>query len=1015
MWHRGTLGWMVVTASALAVGCASGPDSTGDGKTAQASDSPTGAKASEANETPHPPLDGPIAPPPGIDGSLIEPVEGDAADRARLALDAVLDRLDKPAYLPTAPARPATQPTDSDRSGEPGDGSEPDSADGPGDDQPADPTLPLAAQKAYAKGRYLYREERFGDAIDKLEKAKRAAPASASVLTLLGRTWLRAGNAVRAAEYLKQAVQLRPGDGESLYLLGRFAMRRDRWDEAIVLLARTVQAATNQQGNAANATGSASPQDPALVPLTRYFLALSLRNRGYLKAALDQLQRHLEAPRLGRRPTWLSQRLALADQRRGRTWRIVGDLRLRLGQTEQALAAYDNAKREGVGRRLALSKREIYALLRADRVDAAIERALTLMQNARSDQQSVFRLAGYLKDQGVQPSALSDKLQRLYARTDQSGPLALAVADLLPRGEAIELLDRHLQKHPSQPKVLDRLLKSFELSPAGDKIDTNKLERAATITARAIAAHPEANGEYASMLVDRLTQPVRQQLVHLIATHNARLFESDERAGEARLSATQLILGVTYKAMDQPEAAIKALTAATQHAPSLPAARIALARLQLAQGKAKAAQQTIAPLPDASKRDILSLRLAILEARGQTKQALALVDQLMERQGQPAVELLLQKARLLVQQDRPDQAAKLLEEAIDTRPKAERLYARLLTLYKQAGSIPDRSERYEQVLWQLRRSLPTSPVLLMELAVRNARRGQSDQAIQLLKRIRQQKPGHGEATALLLQIFRQRGQNQQIIELARKALREPTLDTPMPVARMLWQYLIAAEKPKQARKQIKAAIERFPEHRADLRHQLSLLYQQRGKREAAARVMQQTLKESPDHTMTQNGLAYLWAQQGKNLDRALELANQALDSMPESVAILDTVGWVHYKRGEFKQALNYLKQARQQLKQQTGQPDPIILSHLGDAYYRLDQPMRAINVWTQAREALANQPDRPARSREHETLGPQLKAKLEGHEKPEGPPLAPVPGAEAEQTNDAATQPNTQQATQPAK
>jgi predicted Zn-dependent protease len=54
-------------------------------------------------------------------------------------------------------------------------------------------------------------------------------------------------------------------------------------------------------------------------------------------------------------------------------------------------------------------------------------------------------------------------------------------------------------------------------------------------------------------------------------------------------------------------------------------------------------------------------------------------------------------------------------------------------------------------------------------------------------------------------------------------------------------------------------------------------------------------------------MAWVDAQEGKNLDIALGMAQKAKSLMPESPSITDTLGWVMYKRGSYESALPLLR------------------------------------------------------------------------------------------------------------
>ncbi|OGV45570.1 MAG: hypothetical protein A2017_12205 [Lentisphaerae bacterium GWF2_44_16] len=93
----------------------------------------------------------------------------------------------------------------------------------------------------------------------------------------------------------------------------------------------------------------------------------------------------------------------------------------------------------------------------------------------------------------------------------------------------------------------------------------------------------------------------------------------------------------------------------------------------------------------------------------------------------------------------------------------------------------------------------------------------------------------------------------------------------------------------------------------------------------------------------ENKIAYLWANQGKNLDRALVFAREAVALAPKNGEFADTLGWVLYKRGEYKEAAAEMERA---LKLLPG--EPIFQDHLGDICLKLGENEKALQLWTSA-------------------------------------------------------------------
>ncbi len=69
------------------------------------------------------------------------------------------------------------------------------------------------------------------------------------------------------------------------------------------------------------------------------------------------------------------------------------------------------------------------------------------------------------------------------------------------------------------------------------------------------------------------------------------------------------------------------------------------------------------------------------------------------------------------------------------------------------------------------------------------------------------------------------------------------------------------------------------------------------------------LKNEPDNADALNALGYTWADHDMNLDQAYDYVMQAYAIKPGDKAILDSVGWVYYKKGDIEQAEKYLRLA----------------------------------------------------------------------------------------------------------
>jgi TPR repeat protein len=107
-----------------------------------------------------------------------------------------------------------------------------------------------------------------------------------------------------------------------------------------------------------------------------------------------------------------------------------------------------------------------------------------------------------------------------------------------------------------------------------------------------------------------------------------------------------------------------------------------------------------------------------------------------------------------------------------------------------------------------------------------------------------------------------------------------------------------------------------------------------------------------------NNLAYTWSEEGRNLELALSLIEEAVALDPLSGAFQDTHGWVLYGLGRIEEALAPLCRAAV-----LDPSSPEIRLHLGDALWRTGRIEEARHHWRYARD-LAAEPRRLDRSGE---------------------------------------------------
>jgi tetratricopeptide (TPR) repeat protein len=85
----------------------------------------------------------------------------------------------------------------------------------------------------------------------------------------------------------------------------------------------------------------------------------------------------------------------------------------------------------------------------------------------------------------------------------------------------------------------------------------------------------------------------------------------------------------------------------------------------------------------------------------------------------------------------------------------------------------------------------------------------------------------------------------------------------------------------------------------------------------------------PTNVVALNNLAYLLVSETDQFDEALKYAQQVKEIAPDDKGVDDTIGWIMYRKGLYRAAVQYLEKAAQD------QADPVIHYHLGMAYLKV--------------------------------------------------------------------------------
>ena len=200
-------------------------------------------------------------------------------------------------------------------------------------------------------------------------------------------------------------------------------------------------------------------------------------------------------------------------------------------------------------------------------------------------------------------------------------------------------------------------------------------------------------------------------------------------------------------------------------------------------------------------------------------------------------------------------------------------------------------------------------------------------------------PLNDDARYVLAFVYAQLGDYKKAAEQYEILLvRAASLQQQTQLRRILSQLYFLAGNDKAAERHTQKILQINPLD-TDALYFMGLLSSETARTEDAVAYFQKVLEYDPQDSDAANSLAFMYAEEGRHLNQALDLAEKVVRDEPSNGAYLDTLGWIYFKLGDIDKAVLYLEKAAKLLV------DPAIFNHLAEAYEaRLDK--------TKARRAL---------------------------------------------------------------
>jgi Tfp pilus assembly protein PilF len=175
------------------------------------------------------------------------------------------------------------------------------------------------------------------------------------------------------------------------------------------------------------------------------------------------------------------------------------------------------------------------------------------------------------------------------------------------------------------------------------------------------------------------------------------------------------------------------------------------------------------------------------------------------------------------------------------------------------------------------------------------------------------------------------------LDTAEKLLRKAIAADPslLPAYSMLGRLYVKQQKLDQAVAEFDAMAARQSNPVGPLTMS-GMILQAQGKDALARQRFEKVLAIDPRAPVAANNLAWLYAESGESLDIALQLAQTAVAALPDTAEVMDTLGWVYYKKRLSSSAVATFKRTVEKDPQ-----TPVYHYHLGLAYEQAGENGRA--------------------------------------------------------------------------
>ncbi len=459
--------------------------------------------------------------------------------------------------------------------------------------------------------------------------------------------------------------------------------------------------------------------------------------------------------------------------------------------------------------------------------------------------------------------------------------------------KALAYVEEALEKDPSSSRLWYK--KAFLEAALGD------LKKAEEDVRRSLVLAPEDRD--ANILFGKICQS-QDRRAEAVAAYKKALRTGPDSPMAPPSEEANVLLVETYVADKQPGAALSLVQTWQKQDPDnvLPVFYEAWLYQNFLKNTAKAvaAYERVIEIDPSNLKALSSLAEIYVEKKDE-KRALETFGRL-ESLAPGDANLKLKSALIYYESKQYDRAVEKFREVLRDYPDDDRIVYYMGVIQENLKHDDEARAEFEKI----RPAANFYKDARLHMAFLKLRKGDAAGAAEIMEDAIRQKPQVGPFYEYLAEIHRDRKDYDQTIGVLRRGLKKS------PEKESLW-------------------------------YNLGMAYDKAGRFPDMVRAMREVLKLNPQNANALNYLGYSYADRGENLDEALDLLKKAVAIKPSDGFITDSLGWVHYRRGEWEEALAFVQKAYGMVP-----GEPTITEHLGDVWLKKNDRAKALKYYREA-------------------------------------------------------------------